>query len=94
MVLDKNEVLKQFEAKGAVIMRADITNEQPIAQALLKLVEGNQIPYLAIFPGDKLNEPRVLEDFNPFNPGDYRGRLYSVLAGCPDPPRIQTAQAR
>ena len=75
-------------------MRADITNEQTVAQALLKLVEGNQIPYLAVFPGDKWNEPRVLEDFNPFNPGDYRSRLYSVLADCPEPSRLQTALAR
>ena len=94
MVLDKPEVLKRFEAKGVVFMRADITEEHAIAQGLLKLVEGNQIPYLAIFPGDKQNEPRVLEDFNPFNPGDYRGRLYSVLDDCPDPPKLQTAQAR
>ena len=72
-------------------MRADITEEEPILMALLQLVGGHQIPYLAIFPGDKPQEPRVLEDFNPFNPGDYRSRLDRVLADCPAPNELQTA---
>ena len=75
-------------------MRADLTEEHPTAEALLELLENkpHAIPFLAVFPGDKPNEPRVLSDFNPLNPGGYRSRLDRVLADCPDPPKFQTAQ--
>jgi hypothetical protein len=64
------------------------------AEALLDRLgnPGHALPYLAIFPGDKPNEPRDLTEFNPLNPGDYRDRLFNILQDCPDPIAIQTAR--
>jgi hypothetical protein len=89
-------VLKRFKAKGGVLMRADITSANPPAESLLDSLgnTGHAIPFLAVFPGDKPDEPRTLEDFNPFNPGEYRNRLFKILDECPDPPNLETAQVR
>jgi len=96
LVLDTDEVLDRFKAKGAVLMRADITSANPPAESLLDSLgnTGHAIPFLAVFPADRPDEPRTLEDFNPFNPGDYRSRLFKILDECPDPPKVQTAQVR
>ena len=75
-------------------MRADITTPIEDASALLEVLGGQGIPFLAIFPADKPTEPRVLTDFNIFNPWAYRSRLFKVLEECPDPPTRQTADAR
>ena len=96
MVLDTKDVLKAFQAKDALLFRADITETNVPAEALLDSLgnKAHAIPYLAIFPGDKPDEPRDMTEFNPINPGDYRDRLLKILAECPDPPKLQTAQAR
>jgi hypothetical protein len=89
-------VLQAFRAKDAVLLRADITEANEPAEALLDSL-GNMahaIPYLAVFPGDKPNEPRDLTEFNPINPGAYRTRLFKILEECPDPPGVHTAQVR
>lgn len=83
-----------MKAKDIVFMRADITESQPSAEALLEALGGQGIPFLVIFPGDKPNEPRVLTDFNVFNPNGYRDRLFRVLDETPDPATRQTAQLK
>ena len=62
-------------------MRADITETHAYAQGLLEVLggKGTAIPFLVVFPSDKPNEPRVLTDFNVFNPGEYRSRLFQIL---------------
>jgi hypothetical protein len=96
LVLDRKRTLALLKEKDVVYMRADITEEQPVPQAVLEALENraHAIPYLVIFPGDKQAEPRVLSDFNVFNPWGYRSRLFRVLAECPDPTVRQTADAR
>jgi hypothetical protein len=95
LVLDRKRTLAKFEEKGVVYMRADITEDQPIPQALLEVLSpGGGIPFLAIFPGDKPDEPRVLSDFNVFNPWGYRSRLFKVLDESPNPSARQTAEVR
>ena len=46
----------------------------------------HSIPFLAVFPGNKPNEPRVLADW--FTKED----LLQILAESPDPLRRTTAQ--
>ncbi len=76
-------------------MRADITKDDAIPHAVLELL-GNKalaLPFLAVFPCDKPDEAHVLQDFNQFNPGGYRSKLFKLLTDCPDPPARQTALA-
>jgi hypothetical protein len=88
--------LSAFQAKDAVLFRADISNKNSPAEDLLDRLgnTGHALPYLAIFPGDKPDQPRDMTEFNPLNPGSYRARLFRILQECPDPPGVLTAKAR
>ncbi|HMF12130.1 MAG TPA: hypothetical protein VKE94_07480 [Gemmataceae bacterium] len=70
-----------IKAKGAVTLRADLTEDNPEANELLERLgnPGHSIPFLAVFPGDNPNKPRVLADVYT------KGQLRDLLAQCPDP---------
>ena len=79
MVLDTDEVLQRFAAKEAVLLRADMTDKNLPAQALLDQLGGKAIPFLAVFCGDKPDKPYVLE-------GTYtKSDLFKILDECPAP---------
>jgi thiol:disulfide interchange protein len=63
-----------------VTLRADVTEDNPEAYALLEELgnSAHSIPFLAVFPGDKPNQPRVLADW--FTKED----LLQILAESPD----------
>jgi hypothetical protein len=85
--------MRLFESKGAVLLRADLSTDNPPAELLLEELGnvGHSLPFLAVFCGDKPDEPRVLEDFNWLNPGPYKSQLRKILAECPDPNKLETA---
>ena len=64
-----------------VTLRADLTDENPEANELLEKLgnRGRSIPYLAVFPAGKPNQPRVLADV--YTKKD----VLNILADCPDP---------
>jgi thiol:disulfide interchange protein len=73
-----------------VTLRADITKDDIEAYALLDDLgnTAHSIPFLAVFCGDKPNEPRVLSDV--FTKDD----LLKILDECPKPNKLETALAR
>lgn len=69
-------------------MRADLTDANPPAQALLDSLGGKAIPFLVIFCGDKPDEPRVLE-------GIYtKSDLFKALDQCGTPSKKALETAR
>lgn len=61
--LNTSEVARRIEELGIDFMTADITRAHPEAQALLKSLGGNAIPFLALFPpGSDFNRPWCLRD--------------------------------
>ena len=70
-----------MKAKGVVALRADLTNDNPEAVVLMEQL-GNPdqlIPYLAVFPLDRPDDPHKIE-------GEYTKEQFLVLIrGLPDP---------
>jgi suppressor for copper-sensitivity B len=65
MVFENEEISDLIKKKGIVSMRADITNDNSKTRMLERLrakLGGRSLPYLAVFPGDKPNEPFVRPD--------------------------------
>ncbi len=62
-------------------LQADITKSNEEAYKLLDELgnKGHSIPYVAVFPADKPNQPRVLKDVFP------KQKLIDILADCPEP---------
>lgn len=58
---------------GLKLMRADLTEKNPEAEALLHALGSKSIPVLAIFPKDKPDSPLVLRDL--FTPGQLEEAL-------------------
>jgi thiol:disulfide interchange protein DsbD len=61
-VLDSARVQQAFRQQGAVLLRADITDHNPAAEALLAKLDGRAIPFLAIFSPEAPLQPTVLRD--------------------------------
>jgi hypothetical protein len=63
-------------------MRADITNDSPRTRMLERLwakLGGRSLPFLAVFPADKPNEPFVRPDIVTI------GTMREILNSVPDP---------
>ncbi len=61
-VLDSAAVSKAFATDHAVLLRADLTANNPVAQGLLVKLGGRSIPFLAIFSPHHPHRPVVLRD--------------------------------
>ncbi|MBI1914098.1 MAG: thioredoxin family protein [Planctomycetes bacterium] len=85
VVLHSKAVQDAIKAKGVVALRADITEDNPEAYALLEELgnSAHSIPFLAVFCPDRPKQPRVLADW--FTRED----LLTILSACPDPPTIE-----
>jgi thiol:disulfide interchange protein DsbD len=61
-VLDNPTTRKNFNRVRAVLLRADLTTQNPVAQSLLVKLGGRSIPFLAIFSPQAPFRPEVLRD--------------------------------
>jgi len=81
-VFETDTVRRILAAKNVVPMQADMTHEGPRTEMLKKLrarLGGAALPYLAIFPGDKPEEPIRLADLLSMD------AVVDALRTCPDP---------
>ncbi len=78
-VLDSEAVRKAFRRKDVVLMKADITQKRPVAEALLERLGSRSIPFLGVFPGDDPYHPWVLRDIYT------RSDLLRLLEKMPSP---------
>ncbi|MCP4377141.1 MAG: hypothetical protein GY794_13315, partial [bacterium] len=65
MVFETEEISELIRKKGVVAMRADITNDNSKTRMIERLrakLGGRSLPYLAVFPSDRPNEPFVRPD--------------------------------
>ena len=62
-VLTKERLEEWAERYGAVFIQADITHDNPAAQAMLQALDSASIPVVALFPADEqAASPLVLRD--------------------------------
>ncbi|MGC8561354.1 MAG: protein-disulfide reductase DsbD family protein, partial [Phycisphaerae bacterium] len=61
-VLDNPTTRENFNRARAVLLRADLTTQNPVAQSLLVKLGGRSIPFLAIFSPRSPFRPEVLRD--------------------------------
>ena len=61
-VLESGAVKAAFKRHRAVLLRADLTESNPVATALLEQLGGRAIPFLAIFSPWQPHRPQVLRD--------------------------------
>jgi len=61
-VLESQAVKAAFASHHAVLLRADLSGENPPAKELLLKLGGGSIPFLAIFSPQHKFEPMVLQD--------------------------------
>ena len=61
-VLDNPTTRENFHRAKAVLLRADLTTQNPVAQSLLVKLGGRSIPFLAIFSPRAPFRPEVLRD--------------------------------
>ncbi len=62
-VLTKERLEEWAERYGAVFIQADITHDNPAAQAMLQALDSASIPVVALFPADsQAASPLVLRD--------------------------------
>lgn len=62
MVLTKREVTDLIRKKNVLAFKADMTLPDPVQDSLLHNLGSQSIPFLAVFPGDRPNEPVVMRD--------------------------------
>lgn len=82
MVFESDEISELLKKKGVVSMRADITHDSPKARMIERLrakLGGRSLPFLAVFPADKPNEPFVRPDIVTI------GTMKEILNSLPDP---------
>ncbi len=61
-VLDSAVIRRRFHKVAAVLLRADLTTQNPIAQSLLVKLGGRAIPFLAVFSPRSPYHPEILRD--------------------------------
>ncbi len=61
-MLDSQAVQDDFVRRHAVLLRADLSGENPVAKELLLKLGGGSIPFLAIFSPQRKYEPAILQD--------------------------------
>jgi len=61
-VLESQAIRHEFRSNGVVLLRADLTNQNPVAQSLLVKLGGRSIPFLAVFSPHSPFRPEVLRD--------------------------------
>ncbi|HVT79972.1 MAG TPA: thioredoxin family protein, partial [Phycisphaerae bacterium] len=61
-VLSREETQQAFAKSNALLLRADLTSDNPAATALNKKLGGEAIPVLAIFSPARPDKPVVLRD--------------------------------
>jgi suppressor for copper-sensitivity B len=82
VVFESAEISELLKKKGVVSMRADITHDSPRTRMLERLrakLGGRSLPFLAVFPADKPNEPFVRPDIVTI------GTMREILSSLPDP---------
>ncbi len=62
-VLHSAAVQKEFREKHVLLLKADITAGNPVAEKMLEKLGGRSIPFLAIFSPEKPTRPVVLRDW-------------------------------
>lgn len=61
-VLTADEVTKHFADKKAVLLKADMSHDNPLAEQMLVKLKGGAIPMLAVFSPKEPHRPVVLRD--------------------------------
>ena len=82
MVFESDEISELIKKKGVISMRADITNDSPRTRMLERLrakLGGRSLPFLAVFPSDRPNEPFVRPDIVTI------GTMREIFNSVPDP---------
>ena len=82
MVFETEEISGLIKKKGVVSMRADITNDSPRTRMLERLrakLGGRSLPFLAVFPSDRPDEPIVRPDIVTI------GTMREIFNSVPDP---------
>jgi thiol:disulfide interchange protein DsbD len=62
MVLDKREVTDLIRKKNVLALKVDMTMPNIVQDSLLHSLGSRSIPFLALFPGDRPNEPVIMRD--------------------------------
>ncbi len=62
MVLDRKDVMDLIKKKNILALKADMTMPDPVQDSLLRHLGSQSIPFLAVFPGNRPNEPIVMRD--------------------------------
>ncbi len=75
-VLESSAVQHDFSKSAVVLLRADLTKQNPVAQSLLVKLSGRSIPFLAIFSPRSPYRPEVLRDI--YSIGDVTHALQNV----------------
>jgi thiol:disulfide interchange protein len=60
--LNTEAAKKLYHEKNVLLLTADITNDNPEAQELLRRLGSRSVPFLAIFPGDAPKSPIIMRD--------------------------------
>jgi cytochrome c biogenesis protein CcdA/thiol-disulfide isomerase/thioredoxin len=61
-VLNTSAARRLYGEKKLLLLTADITNDNPEAQELLKHLGSRSVPFLALFPGDNPERPVIMRD--------------------------------
>lgn len=78
-VFNSPEVRALIAEKNVVPIKADITHDSPVMEALRDKLGGSSIPYLAVFPGDNPRAPFVLPDVVTV------AQMVEIFEACPEP---------
>ena len=62
MVLTKRAVIDLIRKKNVLALKADMTLPDPVQDSLLHSLGSQSIPFLAVFPGNRPNEPIIIRD--------------------------------
>jgi len=91
MVFETDEISALLKKKGVISMNADISHDNPRTRMLERLrsrLGGRALPFLAVFPSDRPNEPFVRPDIISV------GTMREILNSCPDPKATATTGPR
>lgn len=91
-------MVQYLQSNDIVLMRADMTSVHPTANALLTMTgrEDGGLPFLALYPAQRVSEAHTLQDYNPFHSDAYRRNLRKLVSRIDNPPEepIRTASAQ
>jgi len=86
MVFETDEISALIRKKGVISMLADITHDSPKTRMIERLrakLGGRSLPFLAVFPSDRPNEPFVRPDIISVS------TMREILNAVPDPKPAQ-----